>query len=191
MRASAGSTDSFRRSSGLSVGSGTISAVTPGRPSSASTQQSRALRLARADALMVARLPGLERRERADDAFLADLHAAADAAVLQVDVADESPSVRRRCRRSGRPGTCGRNKGRDRRRRRGTRQVVLGCSIDDDRHAAFMGDFREYFQRKLRVVDHVMRDDIDGGCGALGDRAVATGRPRRWSPGRPARPWRR
>ncbi|RZA04394.1 MAG: hypothetical protein EOO68_08365, partial [Moraxellaceae bacterium] len=39
--------------------------------------------LARPDARVVARLPGFERRDRADDPLLADLHAAADAAVLE------------------------------------------------------------------------------------------------------------
>ncbi len=50
--------------------------------------------LAGADAGVIARLPGFERRDRADDAFLADLHAAADAAVLQVGGADQRRAPR-------------------------------------------------------------------------------------------------
>lgn len=121
---------------------------------------------------MVARFPGAQRRERADNAFLADLHAATDAAVLQIDVAHE-------CLRPGddaggraaeefvagikhEVGAVGEE----------ARQIIFGCRVDDDWHAALMRDFGEYFQRDLGVVHDVVRDDIDGGGGALVDCAA-------------------
>ena len=49
--------------------------------------------LARPDAGMVALLPGFQRGHRAEHALLADLHAAADAAILDEGGADEVLSL--------------------------------------------------------------------------------------------------
>ena len=57
--------------------------ATPGWPDRRANQSSSCGVSRSRIAGVVALLPGLERRHRADDAFLADLHAAADAAVLE------------------------------------------------------------------------------------------------------------
>ena len=93
------------------------------RPGSRPRRSSHSSRWSRSQAAhrrVVALRPGLERRHRAGDALLADLHAAADAASSAGTPRAPDPCARRRCRRWVRPGTCARCRRRDRRRRRGS-----------------------------------------------------------------------
>lgn len=123
------------------------------------------------DTVMVTRFPGLESSERTDDAFLADLHAAPDAPVLQIDVAH--PRLRA-CDDAGRRaaqefvtriqhqiGSAGEK----------ARQIVFGRCVDDDRDPACMGGFDEHLQRDLPILDDMVRHDIDSCSSALGDGA--------------------
>ena len=120
---------------------------------------------ARPDPSMVARLPGGERGADADDGFLADLHAAADAAVLQVAGADQLLGSGDDA--GGRAaeelvagidrdvGAVGEEQA----------EVVFRGRVDDHRHAPGVADLDKGLERHLRVVDDVMGDDEHRGRG--------------------------
>ena len=109
-----------------------------GQPGEALAPQLEVAVLARPDGGMVAPLPGLERGDGADHALLADLHAAADAAVLQEGGAHQLAAAGDDA--GGRPaeelvravdddvGAAGEEAG----------QVVFRGGVDDHRHALGM-----------------------------------------------------
>ena len=114
----------------------------------------------------------------ADDAFLADLHAAADAAVLQEGGAhqvlapgDDAGG------RSAKELVAGieRDVGA---LREEALEVVFGRRVDDHRNAARVAGLGEFVERDQAVVDDVVRHDIDRGGGPLGDRALQLVAPR-------------
>src|SRR5215472_18015347 len=96
---------------------------------------------------VIALLPGVEGRDSAGDAFLADLHAAPDAEILQESRADEVLAARDDP--GGGPaqelvGAVDRNVGT---RREEPPEVVLGGEISDHRHAPGVADCGEFRDR--------------------------------------------
>ena len=130
------------------------------------------LAFALADSRMIALLPGFERRHDARNALLAHLHAAADAAILQIrsahqilapgDNAGGGTAEEFVARIDDDIGALGQE----------PLQIIFGRGIDDDRHVLGAADRGEVFERNHAVLHGVMRHDIEGCRGALVDRIV-------------------
>ena len=115
--------------------------------------------------VVVALAPGLERRDRRHDALLADLHAAADARILQESRTYEILGAGHNSRREsahefmravdGDVGTSCEE----------ALEIVLGGEVSDHWHGALMADPREGFERDLAVLHSVVRDNVEcSGC---------------------------
>ena len=111
------------RCSGLPSMSGASSTRSPGTSAEQFAGHARAPCPGGMDRVAVLLLPGVERRDHARDAFLADLHRAPDAVILQQAGVDRDRArARRRCRRSVRRNSCARWRSRCRRRPAADRQ---------------------------------------------------------------------
>ena len=121
---------------------------------------------------MVPLLPGFERRNGADHAFLADLHAAADAGILQVGSAHEFGAAGHDA--AGRPAQelVGRIEGEIRLYGEEALQVVFGRGVDHHRHAPRMADLHELVEGNEPVLHRVVRDHVECRRRALRDGAA-------------------
>ena len=126
-------------------------------------------RLEGADPLVVPLLPRLEGRDRPDDALLADLHAPADAGVLEERGPHEVLPARHDARGRTPEELVGAVDGQVRAGGQEAPEIVLRRQIGDDRDAARVADLRESRQRELAVLDRVVRHHVEGGRRALGE----------------------
>lgn len=125
--------------------------------------------LAFPDAGMVAVFLCFERCHDAKDALLADLHAAADAHILQEGMAHQLLPAGNDARGRAAEEFVAGIKRDIRALFEKDAQVIFRGRIDDDRHALGMGNLDEFLEIQQAVVDDMVGDDIDGGGGLVGD----------------------